>query len=276
MVLMMGGVAYFIVIERKGLGIIQLRQGPNKVGLKGLLQPVADGVKLFKKEFNFPHPLNKVSYSAGPMLFFVRCYRLYLIFPVSHTRVNFELGVLFFLCSSSFSVYGVILTGWLANSRYAFLGSMRAVAQTISYEVFIRTALFRVLIFSGSYDLEVVRNNEFLSRALGIVVLVLWLVAVLAETNRAPFDFVEGESELVAGYITEVGGGGFALLALGEYRNIMFISIMTGAIFFNMGMSSRVVGRTILGLWTVFFSYAFVWVRATVPRYRYDLLIRLC
>nr|ATZ68905.1 NADH dehydrogenase subunit 1 [Pseudocardium sachalinense] len=276
MFIMMGAVAYFIVVERKGLGMMQLRHGPNKVGFKGLVQPLADGVKLFKKEYCFPHPLTKVTYAVGPIMCFTSAYGLYLVFPVSFSSVHFELGMLFFLCVSSFSVYGVIVTGWLCNSRYAFLGAMRAVAQTISYEVFMSTALFGILLLVGSYDLTLIRLNVFFTGSLGFVSLGLWVIAVLAETNRAPFDFVEGESELVAGYMTEVSGGGFALLALAEYSNMMFVSMLTGVIFFNLGMGATFFGDLVFAGWTVFFSYAFVWVRATMPRYRYDLLMNLC
>lgn len=271
-----GAVAFFIVIERKGLGIIQLRQGPNKVGLKAILQPVADGVKLFKKEYNFPHPLNKIRYAAGPMICFSLAYMLYLIFPISFNRVDYELGILFFICVSSLNVYGIVVTGWLCNSRYAFLGAIRAIAQAISYEVYIRTALFSVILFSRSFDFQIIRSIEFWRISCRFFILVLWFISVLAETNRAPFDFVEGESELVAGYITEVGGGGFALLALGEYRNIMFIGIITGVLFFNIGIDIFFWGDVLLGVWTVFFSYVVVWVRARVPRYRYDLLMQRC
>nr|YP_009000602.2 NADH dehydrogenase subunit 1 [Lutraria rhynchaena] len=275
-VLMLVGVAFFIVIERKGLGMLQLRQGPNKVSVKGILQAVADGVKLFKKEFTFPSSLGKISFSLGPLFCFFCAYGLYILFPSFFSESSFELGLMFFLCVSCFNVYGVFLTGWLCNSRYAFLGAMRAVAQSISYEVYLSTSVFSVLLFVGSYDFVLIRFNEYACCFLSLGVLVLWFVAALAETNRAPFDFVEGESELVAGYSVEYGGAGFALLALAEYSNIIFMSLVTGLLFFNVGMSWGFFGDLLLAVWTVFFSYFFVWVRGTVPRYRYDLLMQLC
>lgn len=247
-VLILVAVAFFIVTERKGLGILQLRQGPNKVRFKAILQAVADGVKLFKKEFAFPFSMRKTSFSLGPILCFFCAYRLYVLFPRSLGGVNFELGILFFLCISAFAVYGVFLVGWLCDSRYAFLGALRAVAQRISYEVYLRTAVFRGLLFIGSYDFLRIRFNEYSSGGLGLCIMVLWLISALAETNRAPFDFVEGESELVAGYNVEYGGAGFALLALAEYRNIIFIRILTGLIFLNSGIRIRGLGRIILGV----------------------------
>lgn len=164
----------------------------------------------------------------------------------------------------------------MCNSRYAFLGAIRAIAQRISYEVFLSTVLFTRFLFVGSYDIFQGRRNEFCTGIFRVGILILWLIAALAETNRAPFDFVEGESELVAGYIVEYGGGGFALLALAEYRNIMFIRIITGVIFFNRGMRLFLFGDVVFRFWVVFVSYVFVWVRGTIPRYRYDLLIDLC
>nr|WLK25961.1 NADH dehydrogenase subunit 1 [Raeta sp.] len=273
---MMGAVAFFIVVERKGLGMAQRRQGPNKVGFKGLIQPLADGIKLFIKEYNFPYGMTAWSYGFGPLLVFSCAFSLYLIYPVSFCSVQFDLGIWWFLCVSSFSVYGVIFTGWMSNSRYSVLGAMRAVAQSISYEVFMSAVLFSVLFLVGSYDLLDLKSAPYLGICLGWSSFLLWMVAVLAETNRAPFDFVEGESELVAGFMTEVGGVGFALLALGEYSNMVFMSTLTGVLFFSFFCQLGMAGYMFFPAWTVFFSYVFVWVRATVPRYRYDLLMSLC
>nr|YP_008758080.1 NADH dehydrogenase subunit 1 [Arctica islandica]AGC84105.1 NADH dehydrogenase subunit 1 [Arctica islandica]AGW53604.1 NADH dehydrogenase subunit 1 [Arctica islandica]AGW53616.1 NADH dehydrogenase subunit 1 [Arctica islandica] len=276
MVLMLVSVAFFIVTERKGLGMLQLRQGPNKASFKGALQAIADGVKLFKKEFSFPFSVSKNMYLLGPFLCFFCAYSLWLLFPSYWHSLSFEGGLLFFLCVSCFSVYGVFLVGWVCDSRYAFLGAMRAVAQSVSYEVFLSTSLFCPLLLVGSFDLVSIREFSFSNMLVGLEVLLLWLIAVLAETNRAPFDFVEGESELVAGYNVEYGGVGFALIALAEYSNIMFMSLLVGLLFFSEGMQLKIFGDIIIMFWMVFFSYFMVWVRGVVPRFRYDLLMNLC
>uniref|UniRef100_UPI00315D53A2 NADH dehydrogenase subunit 1 n=1 Tax=Glauconome virens TaxID=457868 RepID=UPI00315D53A2 len=275
-VLMLVAVAFFIVTERKGLGMVQLRQGPNKVSVKGILQAVADGVKLFKKEFSHPISCSSELFFLGPVVCFFCAYSLWILFPSSIGSISFELGLLFFLCISSFGVYGVFLTGWICDSRYSFLGAMRAVAQSVSYEVFLSTVLFLPLIFVGTFDLQVVREMSFSYFLISQEVLVLWIICVLAETNRAPFDFVEGESELVAGYSVEYGGAGFALIALAEYSNIMFMSMITGILFLSSFMWSSFFGSMVMSFWMVFISYFIVWVRGVVPRFRYDLLMGLC
>lgn len=269
-------VSFYIVIERKGLGIIQRRQGPNKVSFKGILQPISDGVKLFTKELIFPARAPKMLFFFGPFICFFCAFRAWLLFPSNTPVVEFELGFLFFLCISSFNVYGIFLTGWVCNSRYSFLGAIRAVAQTISYEVFLSSLLFCPLILVGSFNLVEVREFPFLCLCVGFEIIVLWIISVLAETNRAPFDFVEGESELVAGYRVEYGGTGFALLALAEYSNILFISMITSILFFSWVIPISWLGEFVFGVITVFFSYFLIWVRGTVPRYRYDLLIKVC
>lgn len=274
MLLMLVSVAFYIVTERKGLGMLQLRQGPNKVRLKGFLQPLGDGVKLFTKELAVPFPSPKNMYLLGPFICFFCAYSLWMLFPRSFSFVNFENGLLFFLCVSAFRVYGVFLTGWICDSRYGFLGAIRAVAQRISYEIFIRTCLFCPLVLVGRYDLVELRDFSFFSALIGLEVFLMWLICVLAETNRAPFDFVEGESELVAGYAVEFGGFNFALLALAEYRNMLFIRILSVLLFF--GPCPGGVGDIVLGGLVVLASYCIVWVRGTLPRYKYDLLMRLC
>nr|YP_003162825.1 NADH dehydrogenase subunit 1 [Meretrix meretrix]ACU68431.1 NADH dehydrogenase subunit 1 [Meretrix meretrix] len=275
-VFMMVCVSYYIVTERKGLGMMQRRHGPNKVSFKGILQPIADGVKLFTKEVIVPVATFKTMFFLGPFICFFCAYSLWVLFPNNNPVVEFELGLLFFLCVSSFSVYGVFLVGWICDSRYAFLGAMRAVAQTISYEVFLSTLLFCPLILVGSFDLLELRQFSFVTFFLGQEMVVLWLIAVLAETHRAPFDFVEGESELVSGYSVEYGGTGFALLALAEYSNMMFMSMVTVALYFGWLVPLSWWGDFVFAFILVFFAYFLVWVRGTLPRYRYDLLMKVC
>lgn len=275
-ILIIVGVAFYIVTERKGLGIIQLRQGPNKVRLKGILQPVADGVKLFTKEIGVPYSSSKTIYLLGPFICFFCAYIFWIIYPRNYICPNLEIGLLFFLCVSAFRIYGVFLVGWVCDSRYAFLGAMRAVAQRISYEVFLRTCLFCPILLVGGFNLVIIRDFSFINVFIGQELLLLWIISILAETNRAPFDFVEGESELVAGYNVEFGGVGFALLALAEYRNIVFIRIVTVILFFRRVIWRNLIGDIILRVMLSLVRYFVVWVRGVVPRFRYDLLIKLC
>nr|UFQ25518.1 NADH dehydrogenase subunit 1 [Pliocardia sp. A3710_17_S18] len=275
-IVMMVAVAFYIVVERKGLGMIQLRQGPNKVSFKGILQPIGDGVKLFKKEISFPFSSTRFMFLLGPFLCFFCAYSLWLIFPGSFHYSNFELGLLFFQCISSFSVFGIFLSGWVCDSRYGFLGAMRAVAQSVSYEVFMSTCLYCPLLLMGSFDLMVIREFPLWFFWIGQEVMILWLLASLAETNRAPFDFVESESELVAGYSVEYGGVGFALMALAEYSNMLFMSLLVSVLFFSSMSSIELIGDMVFIFFLLMVSYFMVWVRGALPRFRYDLLMGLC
>lgn len=277
-IIILFGVAFVIVTERKGLGIVQLRQGPNKVRVKGILQPVADGIKLFKKEFLFLYFSSKVLYAVGPCIRFLCAYSIWILFPARLTRHQFELGILYFLCVSSFRVYGVFLVGWVCDSRYAFLGAMRAVAQTISYEVVISIVIFCPLLFLGSFNLTEINNSGFLRSIIIFEVLLAWIFVILAETHRTPFDFVEGESELVAGYNVEFGGVGFAILALREYRNIFFISFLSGVVFvgFRRLFSLLFINELLTVVFITIFTYLVICIRGVLPRFRYDLLINTC
>nr|BBA25633.1 NADH dehydrogenase subunit 1 [Ectenagena nautilei] len=275
-IVMMMCVAFYIVVERKGLGMIQLRQGPNKVSFKGILQPIGDGVKLFKKELSFPFSSTRFMFLLGPFLCFFCAYSLWLVFPGSFRYSNFELGLLFFQCISSFSVFGVFLSGWVCDSRYGFLGAMRAVAQSVSYEVFLSTCLYCPLLLIGSFDLMAIREFPLWFFWVGQEIMILWLLATLAETNRAPFDFVESESELVAGYSVEYGGVGFALMALAEYSNMLFMSLLVSVLFFSGMGSIELIGDMIFIFFLLVVSYFMVWVRGALPRFRYDLLMGLC
>lgn len=226
-------VSYFILTERKGLGMFQLRQGPNKARFKALGQPVADGVKLFLKQLRFPYGSRLVSYLLGPiLLFFLACLR-WLAFPSVEGSVRFEWGILYVLCVSRLHVFGVFICGYRCDSRYGMLGAIRGVAQAISYEVVIRGVVFCPLIIIGTLDLAECRQRGEVACVAAFETLVVWVVVMLAETNRTPFDFVEGESELVAGYSVEYGGGAFAVIALAEYGRMFFMRVLTSVIFFS-------------------------------------------
>ncbi|YP_009054295.1 NADH dehydrogenase subunit 1 (mitochondrion) [Mya arenaria] len=269
------GVAFLIVVERKGLGMMQFRQGPNKVGLKGMLQPIADGVKLFTKEFSLPYSSFIGVYLAGPFLCFFLSYCVWVVFPSFYSTSRFDLPVLFILCVSSSHVFGVFLVGWSADSRYSFLGAMRGVAQTISYEIVFTTIILIPLVMISCLSLVDFRVSGMGMFLMCMEVFLMWMIVSLAELNRAPFDFVEGESELVSGYTVEFGGAGFALIALGEYGSIFFMSMLTGVIFLSVG-SGGAISNLMFSVWMVLFSYFFVGIRGSMPRYRYDLLMSFC
>nr|YP_010393151.1 NADH dehydrogenase subunit 1 [Nototeredo knoxi]UPX89277.1 NADH dehydrogenase subunit 1 [Nototeredo knoxi] len=273
------GVSFFILTERKGLGMFQLRQGPNKASFKALGQPVADGVKLFIKQLSYPFSASLFSYLLGPaVLFFLSCLA-WLVFPMSQGSFRFEWGFLYFLCVSSLHVFGVFICGYSCNSRYGLLGAMRGVAQSISYEIVMSSIVFCPLLLVGSYDLVECREWGMINSILIIESFVVWLIVMLAETNRTPFDFVEGESELVAGYSVEYGGGAFAMIALAEYGNIFFVSVITSVLFLSgVGLFPLFDFwyDFWLGLSSVLFCYFFIIIRGALPRFRYDLLMRLC
>lgn len=269
-------VAFFIVTERKGLRGMQLRKGPNKVRLKALAQAVSDGVKLLSKGWAVPSSANKILFLFGPIFCFFLSYVIWVIFPAFFSCRYYSLSLLFFLCISCINVYRILLVGWSSNSQYAFLGAIRAVAQRISYEVSMRIILFCPLLFCGSFELAYFREDCFSYIFLCLEVLVLWMLRVLAETNRAPFDFVEGESELVSGYNVEFGGFGFALIALAEYGNIIFISLISVVIFFRGLVRGGVVIEVSFGLIVFLVSFSIIWVRGSFPRFRYDKLIWVC
>lgn len=270
------GVAYFVVIERKGLSLLQRRHGPNKPTLIGLLLPVADGVKLLSKEWVVPIAANQFIFLAGPIFVFFFSYRLWLVYPVSHPIFYFKLRILYFLCISSVKVFGVIICGWSSNCQYGLLGAMRAAAQSVSYEVGFSTLLLCPLLFVGSFELFEVRSLYRLNVLIMVEVFLIWFIRALAETNRTPFDFVEGESELVSGYIVEYGGFGFTLLVLAEYGSIIFIRVITRALFFNVLINVIIIEDFIFTMVAVFVRYIFIVVRGTLPRYRYDKLIDMC
>nr|AXF46539.1 NADH dehydrogenase subunit 1 [Antarctoneptunea benthicola] len=270
-------VAFFTLLERKGLSYIQLRKGPNKVGLMGLPQPIADAAKLLTKEIAKPTMANYSPYFVAPVFSFILALLLWQLYPSLYSCSYFKWGILFFMCVSGMNVYGTLLAGWASNSKYALLGSLRAIAQTISYEVSMALVLLFPLFLVGCFSfIEIKESQEFIWLAfLMIPVSFMWFVTCVAETNRAPFDFAEGESELVSGFNIEYGAAGFALIFLAEYANILVMSLFSSLLFF--GGSSLIFMESDLGfmLKVLFFAFAFIWVRGSYPRFRYDLLMGL-
>nr|YP_009774836.1 NADH dehydrogenase subunit 1 [Lepisma saccharinum]QJA14872.1 NADH dehydrogenase subunit 1 [Lepisma saccharinum] len=266
------GVAFLTLLERKVLGYIQIRRGPNKVGFCGILQPFADAIKLFTKEQTFPVLSNYYPYYLAPVFSLLLSLLVWLCIPFVSSLLTFSLGFLFFLCCTSLGVYTVMSAGWSSNSNYALLGGLRAVAQTISYEVSLALVLLSFIFLGGSYnlfDFGVYQEYMwflFISFPLALV----WLASCLAETNRTPFDFAEGESELVSGFNIEYSAGGFALIFMAEYASILFMSVLFVVIFLGCDLSSY-----FFFLSGVFMAFVFIWVRGTLPRFRYDKLMFL-
>nr|QPO06442.1 NADH dehydrogenase subunit 1 [Anopheles vaneedeni] len=268
----MVGVAFLTLLERKVLGYIQIRKGPNKVGFNGLLQPFSDAVKLFTKEQTYPLLSNYISYYFSPVFSLFLSLLIWMCIPYLIKLYSFNLGVLFFLCCTSLGVYTVMIAGWSSNSNYALLGGLRAVAQTISYEVSLVLILLSFIFLVGNYNfLNFYIYQDYVwfivfCFPLGLV----WLASCLAETNRTPFDFAEGESELVSGFNVEYSSGGFALIFLAEYSSILFMSMLFVVIFLGSDIYSFM-----FFLKLSFISFIFIWVRGTLPRFRYDKLMYL-
>nr|YP_010946985.1 NADH dehydrogenase subunit 1 [Symplocodes ridleyi]WGO57742.1 NADH dehydrogenase subunit 1 [Symplocodes ridleyi] len=270
LICVMVGVAFLTLLERKVLGYIHIRKGPNKVGFVGILQPFSDAIKLFTKEQTFPLMSNYMSYYIAPIFSLFLSLLIWMIIPYCTGFYSFELGFIFFLACLSLGVYSVMIAGWSSNSSYALLGGLRAVAQTISYEVSLALILLSFIFLVGSYNLEnffIFQGNLwfiFIVWPLSVV----WFVSCLAETNRTPFDFAEGESELVSGFNVEYSSGGFALIFLAEYASIMFMSMIFCLIFLGGD-----VNGFLFYVKLVLISFMFIWVRGTLPRFRYDKLM---
>nr|YP_009485868.1 NADH dehydrogenase subunit 1 [Limbodessus palmulaoides]AVZ66430.1 NADH dehydrogenase subunit 1 [Limbodessus palmulaoides] len=264
------GVAYLTLLERKVLGYIQIRKGPNKVGFMGLIQPFSDAIKLFSSEQTFPLMSNYIMYYYSPVVSLFLSLMLWVLMPYKFCLFMFNLGMLFFLCMISMGVYTLLVAGWSSNSSYSMLGGMRAVAQTISYEVSLALIFMSFMVLVDGFNLIMFKKFQeyfwliFLTLPLGLI----WLVSSLAETNRTPFDFAEGESELVSGFNIEYSSGGFALIFLSEYSSILFMSMLFSLMFLGGDISSF-----FFYLYLVFISFVFIWVRGTLPRLRYDKLM---
>nr|AXS66140.1 NADH dehydrogenase subunit 1 [Curculionoidea sp. 30 KM-2017] len=266
------GVAFLTLMERKVLGYIHIRKGPNKVGFVGMLQPFSDAIKLFSKEQPFPLFSNIVLYYLSPIMNLLISLVLWLSLPFDTVNISFSFTMLFFFSASSLGVYSIMLAGWSSNSNYAMLGSVRSVAQTISYEVSLILIFLSFLLFIGSfkiYDFSKFQENVWFL-FMHFPLCLMLLVSSLAETNRAPFDFVEGESELVSGFNVEYGSGNFAMLFLAEYASILFMSFLCSMSFLGGNLGSIFFFLKVVGI-----SFFWVWARGTLPRYRYDKLMYL-
>jgi NADH-quinone oxidoreductase subunit H len=286
-------VAYLTYFERKIIGYMQIRVGPNKVGPKGLLQPIADALKLMFKEIIVPTKANKALFIVAPILLIAPSLAAWAVVPfdVGLVLADIDAGLLYILALTSVGVYGVIIAGWASNSKYALLGAMRSAAQVVSYEIAMGFALVGVLMLAGSLNL-----SDIVTAQKGSVLHWYWLpllplfvvyfISGVAETNRAPFDVAEGESEIVAGFHVEYSGMAFAVFFLAEYANMILIALLTALMFMGGWLSpfegtwfeawfAWVPGIVWLSLKTAWFLFLFLWLRATFPRYRYDQIMRL-
>ena len=279
-------IAYLTYFERKVIGAIQLRKGPNVVGPFGLFQPIADGIKLLTKETIFPENSNKLIFIFSPILTFTLALIGWAVIPIDFKIVlaDINVGVMYIFAVSSLGVYGIIMAGWASNSRYAFLGALRSAAQMISYEVSIGLIIISVLITSGSLNLSeiVIKQQNMWYIIPHFPMFVIFFISTLAETNRAPFDLPEAESELVAGYNVEYSSMSFGLFFLGEYGNMILMSSMSTILFLggwlppaDINFLQNIPGFIWFLLKVTFLLFLFLWVRATLPRYRYDQLMRL-
>ena len=281
-------VAYLTYAERRVIGLMQLRKGPNVVGPFGLLQPIADALKLLLKEVIVPRAANRVIFLLAPLTTFVLSLIGWAVIPFDYGMVlsNINVGVLYIMAISSLGVYGIIMAGWASNSQYAFLGAVRSSAQMISYEVSMGLVIVTVLLTTGSLNLteivEASRSMPLWLKVLQAPMAVVFFISVLAETNRLPFDLPEAEAELVAGYNVEYSSIPFALFFLGEYANMILVSAMTTTFFLGgyfppleIEFLKVVPGFIWFVLKIVFLLFCFLWIRASLPRYRYDQLMRL-
>nr|YP_009355302.1 NADH dehydrogenase subunit 1 [Mustela itatsi]BAX02977.1 NADH dehydrogenase subunit 1 [Mustela itatsi]BAX02990.1 NADH dehydrogenase subunit 1 [Mustela itatsi]BAX03003.1 NADH dehydrogenase subunit 1 [Mustela itatsi]BAX03120.1 NADH dehydrogenase subunit 1 [Mustela itatsi]BAX03133.1 NADH dehydrogenase subunit 1 [Mustela itatsi] len=272
-------VAFLTLVERKVLGYMQLRKGPNIVGPYGLLQPIADAVKLFTKEPLRPLTSSITMFVMAPILALTLALTMWIPLPMPYPLINMNLGILFMLAMSSLAVYSILWSGWASNSKYALIGALRAVAQTISYEVTLAIILLSVLLMNGSFTLStliITQEHTWLIFPAWPLAM-MWFISTLAETNRAPFDLTEGESELVSGFNVEYAAGPFALFFLAEYANIIMMNILTTILFFGAFHTPYLPELYSINftMKTLLLTTSFLWIRASYPRFRYDQLMHL-
>lgn len=278
--------AYYTYAERKVLGAMQRRQGPMTVGPFGLLQPIADGLKLLSKETIIPSQASRAVFLIAPMLTFALALVAWAVIPIDAglALADINVGILFLFAISSMGVYGIVMAGWASNSKYAFLGAMRSASQMVSYEVSMGLVIVTVLLCAGSLNLSdiITQPRPVWMQVMLFPMLIVFLVSILAECNRAPFDLPEGESEITGGFMVEYSAMTFALFFLGEYTNMILMSAMTVVLFlggwlppFGVEALAVVPGFIWFILKTFLIMFFFLWSRATFPRYRYDQLMRL-
>nr|YP_009157868.1 NADH dehydrogenase subunit 1 [Haplothrips aculeatus]AKE35847.1 NADH dehydrogenase subunit 1 [Haplothrips aculeatus] len=271
-ILILMSVAFFTLLERKVLSYIQYRKGPNKLGYIGILQPFSDGIKLFSKEILLPSSSNLLIFFIMPLLNIFLSMFMWILVPYLFSYLYFNMGMLFFICVSSLSVYSIILSSWASNSHYSLLGSLRSIAQMISYEITLSMIMLFFLMFLNSFSFYefFILQKKMWFLFLMLPLTFIWLICCFAETNRTPFDFAEGESELVSGFNIEYSSVFFAYIFLAEYSSIMFMSMLT----IIMLMGGNFFG-IMFYIQSTFLSFLFIWVRGSLPRFRYDKLMYL-